>query len=293
MEFEIKPLPYSPSTTLSPQEEVALAAANWVKMGFPVEVWKNGLPTVDPRSPEQRKDPVATYFALREVRDLGLAVETGPKTGLLAITAYTYDENSGLHALQNADFFCPQCDSPIRYEAFMDGEYERGFHTMLYYVGKETFLKTALSELDGVFVEESGAVLTIPPGICDYGLGLGVSIKSTYEGPETLTPVGIPYLPDELRKMIRAAERQDLADMRKPKLRGGVLPELYAPVAEGGRNNALARRAGFLLGIRKLTEEQTLEALLDINQRCCQPPLGLCEVRNIARSIAKKHHRHG
>ena len=175
----------------------------------------------------------------------------------------------------------------------MDGEYERGFHTMLYYVGKETFLKTALSELDGVFVEESGAVLTIPPGICDYGLGLGVSIKSTYEGPETLTPVGIPYLPDDLRKMIRAAERQDLADMRKPKLRGGVLPELYAPVAEGGRNNALARRAGFLLGIRKLTEEQTLEALLDINQRCCQPPLGLCEVRNIARSIAKKHHRHG
>uniref|UniRef100_UPI0040487F38 primase C-terminal domain-containing protein n=1 Tax=Yoonia sp. TaxID=2212373 RepID=UPI0040487F38 len=267
MEFENMPLPYSPSTTLPPQEEVALAAANWVKMGFPVEVRKNGLPTDDPRSPEQRKDPVATYFILREIPDLGLAIKTGPKTGLLAIAAYTYDETSGLRALRDAGFYCPHCDSPIRHDAFMEGEWEGGFHTMLYYVGKETFLRTALSELDGVVVEESGEVITIPPGICDYGLGLGVGLQSTYEGFETLAPVGIPYLPDGLRKMIRAAERQDLADKRKPNSRRGVLPELYAPVAEGGRNNALARRAGFLLGVRKLTEEQTLKALLDINQR--------------------------
>ena len=293
MEFEVKPLPYSPSTTLSPQEEVALAAANWVKMGFPVEVRKNGLPTDDPRSPEQRKDPVATYFILREIPDLGLAVKTGPKTGLLAIAAYTYDETNGLRALRDAGFYCPHCDSPIRHDAFMEGEWQGGFHTMLYYVGKETFLRTALSELDGVVVEESGEVITIPPGICDYGLGLGVGLQSTYEGFETLAPVGIPYLPDGLRKMIRAAERQALADKRKPKLRGGVLPELYTPVAEGGRNNALARRAGFLLGVRKLTEEQTLKALLDINQRCCQPPLDICDVQSVVRSIAKRHQRHG
>ncbi|EAQ05554.1 primase alpha helix C-terminal domain-containing protein [Yoonia vestfoldensis] len=281
------------SSTLAPQEEVALAAANWVKMGFPVEVRRNGLPTVDPRSPEQRKDPVATYFILCEISGLGLAVKTGPKTGLLAITASTSDENSGLNALRNAGFYCPQCDSPIRYDAIMDGKFEGGFHTMLYYVGKETFLRTALSELDGVVVEGSGEVITIPPGICDYGLALGVSTKATYEGPETLAPVGIPYLPDGLRKMIRAAERQTLADKRKPNSRRGVLPELYAPVAEGGRNNALARRAGFLLGVRKLTEEQTLKALLDINQRCCQPPLDICDVQSVVRSIAKRHQRHG
>ena len=293
MEFENKRLPYSPSTTLSAQEEVALAAANWVRMGIPVEVRKNGLPTVDPRNPEQRKDPVATYFALRETPDLGLAVETGPKTGLLAITAYTYDENSGLHALRDAGFYCPYCDSPIRYDAFMKGEWEGGFHTMLYYVGKETFLRTALLELDGVVVEGSGEVITIPPGVCDYGLGLGVSTKSTYEGFETLAPVGIPDLPDGLRKMIRAAERQILADKRKPKLRAGVLPELYTPIPEGGRNNELTRRVGHLLGVRKLTEQQALAALLDINKRCCQPPLDIRDVERVVSSIAKKHHRHG
>lgn len=293
MEFEKKPLPYSPSTTLPPQEEVALAAANWVKMGFLVEVRKNGLPTVDPRSPEQRKDPVATYFILCEIPGLGLAVKTGPKTGLLAITARTSDENSGLNALRNAGFYCPQYDSPIRYDAIMDGKFEGGFHTMLYYVGKETFLRTALSELDGVVVEGSGEVITIPPGICDYGLALGVSTKSTYEGPETLAPVGIPYLPDSLRKMIRAAERQALADKRKPNSRRGVLPELYTPIPEGGRNNELTRRVGHLLGIRKLTEEQALNALLHINQRCCQPPLDIRDVQRVVSSIAKKHYRHG
>ena len=293
MEFEIKPPAHNALPTLSPQEELALAAANWIKMGIPVEVRKNGLPTPDPRTPAQQKDPVATYFIMRDMPELGLAVETGPKTGLLAIAAYTHDANSGLRALRNAGFYCPHCDSPTRYEFQMDGEYEGGFHTMLYYVGKETFLRTALPELDGVIVEGSGEVITIPPGVCDYGLGLGVWMKSTYEGSETLAPFGIPYLPDDLRKMIRAAERQDLAQKRLPKLHGGVLPELYAPVAEGWRNNTLARRACYLLGVRKLTEEQTLEVLLDINQRCCQPPLGLCEVRNIARSIAKKHRRHG
>lgn len=277
---------------VSHSDDTALAAANWVKMGIPVEVRKNGLPTPDPRTPAQQRDPVATYFVLREIPGLGLAVRTGSETGLLAIAAYTHDMNSGLRALRNAGFYCPQCDSPIRYDAYMDGEYEGGFHTMLFYVGKETFLRTALPELDGVIVEGSGEVITIPPGICDYGLGLGVWTKS-YEGPETLAPVGIPYLPDGLRKMIRAAERQTLAEKRKPKLRGGVLPELYAPIPEGKRNDTLAQRAGYLLGKRKLTEEQTLEVLLDINKRCCQPPLDATEVGRVARSIAKTHGRHG
>jgi hypothetical protein len=93
--------------------------------------------------------------------------------------------------------------------------------------------------------------------------------------------------------MIRAAERQILAEKRKPKLRGGVLPELYAPIPEGKRNDTLAQRAGYLLGKRKLTEEQTFEVLLDINKRCCQPPLDATEVGRVARSIAKKHRRHG
>ena len=158
---------------------------------------------------------------------------------------------------------------------------------------KIQFLETGLDDLPGVYVRSSGELILLPPHELNFDSDFGLVARSMYEREDTLAPFGIPYLPDGLRKMIRAAERQTLADKRKPKLRAGVLPELYAPIAEGGRNNTLARRAGYLLGVRKLTEAQTLEALLDINQRCCQPPLGLCEVSNIARSIAKKHHRHG
>jgi hypothetical protein len=175
----------------------------------------------------------------------------------------------------------------------MDGNFEGAFHTVLFYAGKDTFSETVLTDLEGVVVRKSGETIIIPPGICDFNLGIGVWTKSTYEGSETLAPAGIPYLPDGLRKMIRAAERQAVSEKRRPKVRGGVLPELYAPIPEGKRNDTLARRAGYLLGKRKLTEEQTLEVLLDINQRCCQPPLGLCEVRNVARSIAKLNRRHG
>lgn len=293
MDIKRKPLLYKSSNTITEAEEVAIAAARWLKMGIPVELRRNGLPTVDPRTAAERKDPVATYFALREMSGLGLAIVTGPKTGILAVTAYTYDERSGLNALKKAGFYCICGNNAIRHEALVDGKREGVFHTVLFYAGKDTFCETAMDDLEGVVISKSGESTIIPPGSCDFGLGLGVVTRSTFEGPDKLTPIGVPYLPDGLRQMIRAAERRTLAEKRKPKVHGGVLPELYAPVPEGERNNALARRAGYLLGVRKLTEEKALEVLQDINQRCCQPPLDPCEVGKIARSIAKKHGRHG
>jgi hypothetical protein len=75
-------------------------------------------------------------------------------------------------------------------------------------------------------------------------------------------------------------------------IRPNVKAELYTPVTEGGRNNALTKRAGYLIGQKRLNETDTFQALFDINQRCCIPPLGACEVRNVVRSIFKRHHRH-
>lgn len=293
MHFEFKGQPFAPSNSFSPEEELALAAAGWTNLGIVVELQKNGQPYEDPRTPAQRKDPVATFFALSELRGLSLAVKTGPKTGLLAVTAYTFDADSGLNALQKAGLFCACCDTAIRHESIVDGQCGDGFHTVLYYVGKDSFRETVLHDLPGVVVRESGELTIIPPGISYFGQSADVGIRSTYEGQDILSPSGIKCLPDGLRRMIRAAERQALAANRKPKVGGGVLRELYTPVVEGGRNNAMTRRAGFLLGVRKMTEQQALEALLDINQRCCQPPLDACEVRAVIRSIAKRERRDG
>jgi hypothetical protein len=294
MEFEINMQLLSKPADLSLRDKKALAAASWVKMGIDIILVEYGIPIKDTRSRAERMSPVDTYFyVLEQPERINIALRTGPKTGLVALSVYTNAPGLGMHALEERGFFCPQCDPLIRHETIARGQSQGRFHTVLFYSGKDQFLETGLDDLPGVYVRSSGELILLPPHELNFDSDFGLVARSMYEREDTLAPFGIPYLPDGLRKMIRAAERQTLADKRKPKLRAGVLPELYAPIAEGGRNNTLARRAGYLLGVRKLTEAQTLEALLDINQRCCQPPLGLCEVSNIARSIAKKHHRHG
>jgi hypothetical protein len=294
MEFEIKPLPHNRSTTLSPQEETALAAANWVKLNVDITFLENGVPIKETRSNAERMSPVDTYFwVLKQPKKLQLATRPGRKSGLVALSVYTHGPEMGFHALGARGFVCFDCDTVIRNEALVHGQPYCCFHTVLYRCGKDQFAETDLNDLPGVVVRASGELVLLPPFEVELDRDLGHVARVTLEGPETLAPVEILHLPDGLRKIIRAAERQALAEKRQPKLRSGVLQELYTPVAEGARNNTLAQRAGYLLGVRKLTEEQTLEVLLDINQRFCQPPLGFCEVRNIARSIAKKHHRHG
>jgi hypothetical protein len=294
MEFEINMQLHSKSANLSLQDKKALAAASWVKKGIDIILVESGTPIKDTRSRAERMSPVDTYlYVLAQPEQVNIALRTGPKTGIVALSVYTNAPGLGMHALEAHDFFCPQCDPLIRHEIIAQGQSQGRFHTVLFYSDQDQFMETSIVDLPGVFVRASGEMILLPPYefVCESETELVA--RSMYEREDTLAPVGIPFLPDGLRKMIRAAERQILADKRKPKLRAGVLPELYAPIAEGRRNNTLAQRAGYLLGVRKLTEAQTLEALLDINQRCCQPPLLLCEVTKIARSIANKHHRNG
>ena len=100
-------------------------------------------------------------------------------------------------------------------------------------------------------------------------------------------------MPDSLYKIIRAAERGKMALAKEFSSRSGVRAELFTQVTEGGRNSAITRRAGYLIGQKRLNETDALEVLLNINHRCCIPPLGASEVRNIVRSIFKRHLRHG
>lgn len=294
MDFNIKPTAYSPSTALSAKEMVALAASLWVQMGVDITLIKqNGIPD-DNRTIVQRKNPYETYLAVLEKPDeVCLGVMTGPKNGLVAMDVFTHSPGQGMHDLVERELICPCCDVVIRNEAFADGQEEHWFHTILLHSGKEQFLGTTIKDLPGVGVRPSGESIPLPPSTMSWGLDLAVETRCRYECHDYIAPGRVMTMSDELRAIIRAAERQTLIEKRKPHLRIGVLPELYAPVAEGARNNELTRRAGHLIGVRNLTETQTLEVLLDINQRCCQPPLGFSEVRNIAHSIAKKHRRHG
>jgi hypothetical protein len=281
-------------TCQAQNEDVALAAASWSAMGVEIELTHNGKRADDPRTKTERGDAYATYQAiLKHPQKLGIAVKTGPKSGLVALTAYTYEPGVGMHTLEDQGYFRPCCDTLIRHEIIVSGVSEGRFHTCLFYSGKDQFLEGGLDLFPGVFVRRSGELIPIPPTVEKFVLDEQQHMRSCYEQQDVLAPAGITIIPDGLRKIIRASERQSLTAKRQTQGNGGVRKELYDTVTEGGRNNALARRAGFLIRVHKLTEEQLLEELMIINQRCCQPPLGFCEVRNTARSIFKKHSRHG
>ena len=281
-------------TCQAQNEDVALAAASWTAMGVEIELTHNGKRADDPRTKTERGDAYATYQAiLKHPQKLGIAVKTGPKSGLVALTAYTYEPGVGMHTLEDQGYFCPCCDTLIRHEIIVNGVSEGRFHTCLFYSGKDQFLEGGLDLLPGVIVRKSDELISIPPTVEKLVLVENQHMVSRYEQEDVLAPHGVTMLPDGLRKAIRAAESRSLKANRRPQGPRGVRKELYDPVTEGGRNNALARRAGYLMRVYKLTDEQLVTELQIINQRCCQPPLGFCEVRNIARSIFKKHNRNG
>ena len=274
--------------------DVAQAAANWTNMGVEIELLAHGAPIKDPRTPKDRKDPIATYYAIRDNPErLSVGIITGPKTGLIALSVFTYDSGVGLHVLEEHDLFCKYCDTFIRHEVIYKGQSQGRFHTVLFYTGKDQFLENSLDALPGVFVRASGELISLPPEEIEFIPDTGIITKSIYECQDTLTPVGIKTMPDSLYKIIRAAERGKMALAKEFSSRSGVRAELFTQVTEGGRNNAITRRAGYLIGQKRLKETDALEVLLNINHRCCIPPLGASEVRNIVRSIYKRHVRNG
>lgn len=294
MKSDIQSPSINQSATLSDRVILAMAAGAWVQMGIDITLIKHNGITDDNRTPAQRKNPYETYLAVLDHPDeVCLGVKTGPKNGLVALDVFTHSPGQGMHALVERELICPCCDVIIRNETFAGEEHNRRFHTILLYSGKEQFSGTNIKDLPGVSVHQSGVMITLPPSTMTWGFDLPVETQYSYECHNYTAPAGIKTISDELRAIIRAAERQALTEKRNRRARGGVLAELYVPVAEGARNNEIARRAGYLLGKRKLTEAKTLEVLLDINRRYFEPPLEDDEVRNTVKSIAKKHRRDG
>lgn len=73
----------------------------------------------------------------------------------------------------------------------------------------------------------------------------------------------------------------------RPLTTGG--PRIYIdgrPIYQGTRNVELHRRASGMRG-RGLEEDELLEAMLQVNDRVCKPPLDEWEVRKIVNSVAR------
>lgn len=100
-------------------------------------------------------------------------------------------------------------------------------------------------------------------------------------------------MPEDLLDLYRLERSRAKQQERKKYVSKGVGMKLFDPISEGSRNSELARRAGYLIGRERMSEKAAREVLEHINDECCQPPLGMKEVADIARSISRRHARHG
>jgi hypothetical protein len=81
------------------------------------------------------------------------------------------------------------------------------------------------------------------------------------------------------------AELEEILPSGVPETEKRTAPEVGERIASGGRNNELTSIGGTMRR-RGLEEEEIAAALLAVNERRCDPPLGEAEVRAIAHSLA-------
>jgi putative DNA primase/helicase len=129
----------------------------------------------------------------------------------------------------------------------------------------------------GIDVRGDGGYIVAPPSKHESGRSYAISVD---HDPEA---VPLADVPDWLLSMIRAAPAPNEA--AKAAAPEETRKRFQCTIAEGGRNDMIARLAGHLLR-RRIDPWITLELLASWNATHCLPPLQNEEVKNIVNSIA-------
>src|SRR5829696_1382687 len=139
-----------------------------------------------------------------------------------------------------------------------------GLH--LYFKHPEQHVRTGIRVAPGLDVKASGAYVVAPPSVGPNGRAYEWIISP--EEAELADP------PEWLMSLL---------ERKRPK---GPAPKVGERIPSGQRNIALTRLAGTM---RRpgMSETAILAALLEENERRCQPPLPRAEVEKIATSIAR------
>lgn len=243
-------------------------------------------PETQSRTPEETRD----FFS--DNPDVTLAVKTGPLTGLTALLTRTPGEGIGLHSLHSMGWFC-WCEDVL---TEIRSETEAGLtiqHLLLFRSGDQNFHGGMFSKLPGVLLIRSGEYVPIAPGYTASCHPKCPSIDYSYGFGRDYVDHAIPPLPVELVDLLALERAQSEQRERVKNAPTGVRAQLFDPISEGNRNNELTRRAGYLIGAKKMSADEALDVLQTINRECCQPPLDVREVAGIVKSISRRHARNG
>lgn len=246
----------------------------------------DGGPETSLRSPEETRDSILTYPGAT------LSVRTGPENGVAGLLVHTYGPDTGMHTLIEHGVFCPGCDVATEAQLRCNGEITK-YHVVLFRTGNCVFPRWTFNQFPGVVLVESGESVSIAPGHNPSCSPNCASVDFHYLFGRDYLSHGIAELPAQLEDVLILEQSQAQQIAQGERVSKGVKRELFDPIPAGRRNTELTRRAGYLIGVKKMPEHAAFEALLQINAECCQPPLDPKEVAGITRSIARRHERNG
>ncbi|MDB3891995.1 bifunctional DNA primase/polymerase [Alphaproteobacteria bacterium] len=195
-----------------------------------------------------------------------IGVCTGETSGLVCIDIDERADYSGLFNYQKAGFELPNC--PIAQTP------SGGLH--LYFKQPSSKVKNSASLIArGVDVRGESGYIISPPSNTVFG---------TYSwkcSPETVLN-GPIEMPSKLLEAIQSPTKKQ----NPAKVRSRLASQILTPILEGGRNQEITRRTGYLLA--KYDARHAWEMTKMINRECCLPPLGEAELSNTFNSIRKK-----
>ena len=230
------------------------AALRYSAMGWPVFPCKEKVPiTTNGFKDATTNDALIHTWWGNE--DHNVAIRTGVESGLVVV-----DIDAKHNGLISYDMF--KDDLPPTYTVRTGGG---GLHLYFQYpLGEDIRNKTSLFE--GVDIRAEGGYVIAPPSMHESG--------APYE---VMHDVALAEMPHSFLLLLKQAKHNSVP--------AGIRTS-DGSVAEGGRNDYLARMAGSMRR-KGFCEEAIEEALLQQNSSVCAPPLGEGEVRRIAKNISR------
>src|SRR5215207_11223378 len=227
------------------------AAADYRRDGWcPIPI-KRGTkyPALDELDPYLSRP--ATQEELRSWAWSGVGIVTGPVSGVLVLDVDGPEGETELTKYGHPA--TPLARTP-----------SGGMH--LYFKHPEHHVRTRIKVAPGLDVKASGGYVVAPPSVGENG--------RAYEWILSPEEAELTDPPEWLMSLL---------ERKRPK---GAAPKVGERIPSGQRNIALTRLAGTM---RRpgMSETAILAALLEENERRCQPPLPRAEVEKIATSIAR------
>jgi hypothetical protein len=212
-------------------------------------------------------DPDAIQRWWRQEPTFNIGVATGAVSGIMVIDVDDLDAEAELEKLEDENGALPST---------VEGVTARGRHLYFKWPGRD-IRNSAGKIAPGIDVRANGGYVLGPPSLHPTGKRYAWSVDSANAfaaAPEWL--INMAAAPAEVLLFDNTARPADPAQWRDL-VRNGI--------AEGCRNDKMARLVGHLLR-RRVDPEVTLEIALAINDARCRPPLPQREVIAIVDSIA-------